>query len=260
LQKAGANIDERKERNKVYMVIEGLSTNDIANELYKIRDIKRFLNESASFPRYEDVILEGYDYDEDEELNDCTGPDCDDDLDECGIDECGGYNEDEDFDECEKFESYRPLRKRRSLAESRRLMGRRKGCCPPKRSIRKISLSEAIGSKKGKRVRLNEAIINRAMRKALNEKRRKNRPTTRLEEAKRALGPAKCKLIINALKSKKSYLYENKRINGKKMNRYTSKQLYNILKTVNEQKKRIEKKLTVLNEALSSEEIRQLKE
>ena len=477
LQRAGANIDERKERNKVYMVIEGLSTNDIANELYKIRDIKKFLNESASFPRYEDVILEGYgydideccgnwkaklkehmmdaaedemqeganifylidgsgsmwgdgediflkifndiltiektsqvnmsagawfatngnlttsdielwdnetpnnqiikqlcnyslcsgtdipknilavtkmrppyycqtykknttimvitdgeecslggfeilrqipakilkdvvfviinnrsalpdiskdlhdfggvwtnniicicredyykdaivekyDYNEDDELNDCSGPDCDDDLDECGIDECGIYNEDEDFDECEKFdecgkfESYRrPSRRGRSLSEARRLMARRKGCCPPKRSIRKISLSEALGNRKSRYNGLNESIINRAIKKAINENRKGG--NRRLEEAKRALGPAKCKLIINALKSKKSYLYENKKINGKRMNRYTSKQLYNIMKTVNEQKKRIERKLTVLNESLSAEEIRQLKE
>ena len=213
---------------------------------------KQFLSDGyPPYPAYEDVIIESTEFDDDEILNDCDGANCDDEF-----DECNSYNEDDDFDECEKFESRRPMRRARTrarrLLENRKqsMVSRRKGCCPPRRRPRMVSLSEA----------LDKRTIRKAIRKAVNENEQANKSISRLEQVKKALGPVKVKFITDALKAKKSYLYENKKINGKPMCEYTSKELYSILKTVNEQKKKIEKKLSSLNESLSVEEKKQLKE
>jgi len=200
-----------------------------------------------AWPEYESVSLrEDCDFSDDERLNDCncTGPNCkEDEFDECDkFDECGSYNEDEDFDECEKFESVRPRRRSRKLVSARKLLERRKGCCPPKR----VKLSEAL--------KIDRNTIKKATQKALNEKRVINAKKSNFEKLKKQLGEKKYNFIIEALNNKRTKLYTNKNINGKNMTEYTDKQLYNLMKTVNEQIKKYEKSLSSLNESLSIDE------
>lgn len=275
LQDEGADIDPNQDvRETGELEVYDMTSDEVIDCLAPmISDIADFisgdLNENRDYPSYESVIItprrknrkrrlnEFTEFDPEDELNDCSGANCEE-FDECDtFDECGIYNEDEDFDECETYESRRPLRNRRRLNE------RRKGCCPPKRkATRRIPLSEALRRAR-RSTRLNESIINNAIKKASAEKKleeKRNPKDAKLAQIKKELGAAKYNFIVESLKAKKTHLYENKKINGKSISEYSSKELYNILKTVNEQKKKLEEKLQSLNESLSLNEKREINE
>ena len=266
LQDEGADINPAQDvRNTGELIVYDMTSDEVIDCLNSmVPDIADYISGDAidecnDFPPYESVIItpsrkrrlnEFTDFDPDEELNDCSGPNCEDDVEECGI-----YNEDEDFDECAKYESRRALRNRRRLNE------RRKGCCPPKRKLsNRIPLSEALRRSRRASTRLNEGIINNAIKKAAAENEATVNPKdAKLEQIKKELGAAKYNFIVESLKAKKTHLYENKKINGKSIAEYSSKELYNILKTVNEQKKKLEEKLQSLNESLSLNEKEEIK-
>ena len=275
LQDEGADIDPDQDvRETGELEVYDMTSDEVIDCLAPmISDIADFisgdLNENRDYPSYESVIItprrknrkrrlnEFTEFDPEDELNDCSGANCEE-FDECDtFDECGIYNEDEDFDECETYESRRPLRNRRKLNE------RRKGCCPPKRkATRRIPLSEALRRAR-RSTRLNESVINNAIKKASAEKKleeKRNPKDAKLAQIKKELGAAKYNFIVESLKAKKTHLYENKKINGKSISEYSSKELYNILKTVNEQKKKLEEKLQSLNESLSLNEKREINE
>ena len=270
LQDEGADVDPDQDvRETGELEVYDMTSDEVIDCLAPmIPDIADFisgeLNENRDYPSYESVIItprrknrkrrlnEFTEFDPEDELNDCSGPNCEE-FDECDtFDECGVYNEDEDFfDECEKYESRRYLRNRRRLNE------RRKGCCPPKRKAsRRLPLSEALRRSKCS-TRLNENIIDNAIKKASAERaleEKRSPKDDKLAQIKKELGSAKYNFIVESLKAKKTHLYENKKINGKSISEYSSKELYNILKTVNEQKKKLEEKLQSLNESLSLNE------
>ena len=275
LQDEGADIDPDQDvRETGELEVYDMTSDEVIDCLAPmISDIADFisgeLNENRDYPSYESVIItprrknrkrrlnEFTEFDPEDELNDCSGANCEE-FDECDtFDECGIYNEDEDFDECETYESRRPLRNRRRLNE------RRKGCCPPKRkATRRIPLSEALRRAR-RSTRLNESIINNAIKKASAERKleeKRNPKDAKLAQIKKELGAAKYNFIVESLKAKKTHLYENKKINGKNISEYSSKELYNILKTVNEQKKKLEERLQSLNESLSLNEKREINE
>ena len=238
LQDEGADIDPDQDvRETGELEVYDMTSDEVIDCLAPmISDIADFisgeLNENRDYPSYESVIItprrknrkrrlnEFTEFDPEDELNDCSGANCEE-FDECDtFDECGIYNEDEDFDECETYESRRPLRNRRRLNE------RRKGCCPPKRkATRRIPLSEALRRAR-RSTRLNESIINNAIKKASAERKleeKRNPKDAKLAQIKKELGA-------------------------------------NILKTVNEQKKKLEEKLQSLNESLSLNEKREINE
>lgn len=269
LQAEGADIDDNQDVAETgELEIYDMDAYEVEDALSSmIPDIKDFIIDDMEddFPPYESVrvkpmrrnrrINEFKDFDEDDTLNDCSGSNCEDEFDECDkYDECGIYTEDEDFDECEKFESRRNVGIHKT-----RLNERRKGCCPPKRRARKmVSLTEAM-RKARRQSGLNESTANRAIRKAVNESLAKKKHMSKLDQIKKELGTVKYNFIIESLKAKKKHLYENKKINGKSMSKYSSKELYTILKKVNEQKKKLEKKLSSLNESLTVKEKAELK-
>ena len=165
-----------------------------------------------------------YDFDEDDVLNDC------DSYDECA------QLEDEEF-ECYESKNYRYLGN--GIYESK------KGCCPKRKSPKRmVKLSEALRTRRFKKpVRMiSENVINKAIKKA----RKSNR-----KYLKESLGTDKYNLIVKAMKAGKRHLYENKKINGKSIAKFSSKQLYKLLKEIQEQYNSLNKKLNSLNESAS---------
>lgn len=173
--------------------------------------------ETFEYPDYEDVDVE-----DDEPLND-----------------------EEAFDEMledEEFECYESVSQKKQ------------GCCPPK----KVNLSEAVKMHKNghtlteivndaKASVLTESTIQNAMLKAKRATKAK-----KLAELKEALGETKYNLVVKALKEGRTYLYEKKTINGKNITEYTSKELYDILKTVSEQKNSLVRAQGTLNESANT--------
>ena len=204
-----------------------------------VTDECRVLSEDEEF---EDEEFEDEEFDDDDALNDC---------DKNKFDECNKM-EDKEF-ECYESKKYR--------YKGNGIYERKKECCPPKKhnARRMVNLSESlkrnklttrdiVKSAKKHRV-LTESIINKAMQKAKAEK--KNNTINSIKES---LGTDKYNMIVKAMKSGKKYLYENKKINGKKISAYSSKELYKILKQVQEQYNSLNKKLNSLNESASLKE------
>ena len=204
-----------------------------------VTDECRGLSEDEEF---EDEEFEDEEFDDDDALNDC---------DKNKFDECNKM-EDKEF-ECYESKKYR--------YKGNGIYERKKECCPPKKrnARRMVNLSESlkrnklttrdiVKSAKKHRV-LTESIINKAMQKAKAEKK-----NNALNSIKESLGTDKYNMIVKAMKSGKKYLYENKKINGKKISAYSSKELYKILKQVQEQYNSLNKKLNSLNESASLKE------
>ena len=212
-------------------------------EIMKADDLRDWERDSL-------LMSEDEEFDDDDALNDdCIGDECDEDIDECGqFDECDEIDDNE-------FECYESKRYR---YRGNGIYEKKKECCPPRKHQAKkmVNLSESIKSSKlsirdivrsAKKTSkpLTEAVINRAIKKAKNEK---------IKAIKESLGTEKYNMIVKAMKSGKRYLYENKKINGKLISEYSNKELYDILKTVQEQINTLNKKLNSLNESSSLKE------
>ena len=259
----GVNVRQVEEDGTVYMIIDTDDQDslieEISNFIYANTDVDNIddiidvvsslieessldesLDECGEFDEDNLNDFPPYDEDEDEEndLNDFPPYDEDDKLDDCNT-----MEEDEDF------ECYESNRVRKSLRH-RRLNERRKGCCPPKRK-RMVNLSESVRkiNRQYKANRLTENVIKNAMEKALLENKHSNKKQVILESIKKELGTDKFNLIIKSIKSGKKHLYENKVINGKKISQYSSKELYNIMKKVQEQLSTLNLQLNSLNES-----------
>lgn len=197
------------------------------------------LNDEDSF---EDEIFT----EDDEFIDEC------DDLEECGdICECDEEDcfedEDEDFLEC--------------LQES--VKNKKKGCCPPVKGKRLVNLSESLKkvrrAERNKHMVVNESIYRNAMKK-LSVANKKNKRTAKYAALKESLGVNKYTDIVNALKEGKTSLYTKKNINGKNIQEYSAKELFNLLKEVKEQVNALKKKYKSLNESVSKKEKLSLKE
>ena len=287
----GVNISKEEEDGTVYMIIDDTdyetTIDEIADIIYTETDVEDLdkiksiiqnciiegdnldYEDDDDYPSYDefdedypvhenltDDIYDTDDIDKYHKYHDYypSYDECDDD--ECDDDECDELTDDE-LQEDEEFECYESKKYRyigNGIYESK------KGCCPKRKSPRRmkkmVNLSEALSSKKlsvrdvvksakknNKPVKiLTESIINRAIKKAKNNKR---------NELKESLGADKYNLVVKAMKSGKKYLYENKKINGKSLAKYSSKELYKFLKEIQEQYNKLNKKLNGLNESAS---------
>lgn len=197
-----------------------------------------------------DEMTEDDEFDDDDMLND-DDMFCENDLDdmtfedeemmdECGSgdmfedDDCIDCNEDEDFLECLE-ESYNK---------------RKNTCCPPKKA-KLVNLSESLKARKAtakpkrkESFMINESIFTKAVKKLHESKK-----TAFHKSIKQQLGEAKYNDVMKALKEGKNSLYTKKRINGKNIQEYTSKQLHKLLKEVSEQIKTLNKKSKSINES-----------
>ena len=252
-------------------------------EGYDYDDDDMFFDDSDEYPDYEDVddieddeyYQEFPDYDDidvedDRDINDYYDDAYeseeydDDDMLNDELEECGDSDE---FDECENIED-----KEFECYESRnyRYLGngiyeKKKGCCPPKRKNRMVNLSESLKARKfkklslrqlvesAKRNRLNESVYKKALRKARTEK-----PNLK-KMIKESLGAEKYNFIVKSLRNGKKTLYENKKINGKSISKYSSKALYNLLRQLTEKKNMLQKKLRTLNESRSTRTLKSIK-
>ena len=204
---------------------------------------------------YYDDAYESEEYDDEDMLND--------ELEECG--------DSDEFDECEniedkEFECYES-RKYHYLGNG--IYEKKKGCCPPKRKNRMVNLSESLKKRNSKKLslkqvvesakksvkknRLNESVYKKALKKAKAEK-----PNLK-KMIKESLGAEKYNFIVKSLRNGKKTLYENKKINGKSISKYSSKALYNLLTELTEKKNMLQKKLRTLNESRSTRTLKTIK-
>lgn len=220
---------------------------------------------------YADMDAEG---ELDDDLYDETYEDADDEF----ADEDTLNDSDDEFDECmedEEFECYESKNDRR--LKRKKLLEKKKGCCPGKKrnSKRLVNLSEALKMRKNglstkdivrsaKKTTLNESIINRAINKAKNEpiNKKVNLQMKRREllALKESIGAEKFEFIRKAMKSGKKNLYEKKTINGKNITEYTSKELLELLNTVKAQHTKLMKSYKSLNESASKSTKRELRD
>ena len=137
------------------------------------------------------------------------------------------------------------------------LYERKKGCCPPapKKKNVMISLAEAFQGKKvsEKKVTLDNVIDSMAGHKltesaainALNKAKTEASDYYLMEK----LGKDKYKLIIESLEADKTSIHGNVKVNGKKIEEYTTDELVGLLEKVSRQINIIKKKVgTSLNE------------
>lgn len=220
---------------------------------------------------YADMDAEG---ELDDDLYDETYEDADDEF----ADEDSLNDSDDEFDECmedEEFECYESANDCR--LKRKKLLEKKKGCCPGKKrnSKRLVNLSEALKMCKNglttkdivrsaKKTTLNESIINRAIDKAkkepVNKKAELFEKKKNLIALKESMGAEKFDFIYNAMKSKKKYLYEKKTINGKNITEYTSKELLELLNTVKAQHTKLMKSYKSLNESATKSTKRELRD
>ncbi len=220
---------------------------------------------------YADMDAEG---ELDDDLYDETYEDADDEF----ADEDSLNDSDDEFDECmedEEFECYESANDRR--LRRKKLLEKKKGCCPGKKrnGKRMVNLSEALKMCKNglstkdivrsaKKVTLNESIINKAIDKAKNEPTDKKaqllEKKRELISLKNQLGDDKFNLIRNAMKSGKKNLYEKKTINGKNITEYTAKELLELLNTVKAQHTKLVKSYKSLNESATKSTKRELRD
>ena len=136
------------------------------------------------------------------------------------------------------------------------LYERKKGCCPPapKKKNVMISLAEAFHGKKvsGKKVTLDNVIDSMAGHK-LTESAAINALNKAKNEAidyyiMEKLGKDKYKLILESLEADKTSIHGNVKVNGKKIEEYTTDELAGLLEKVSRQINIIKKKVgTSLN-------------
>lgn len=222
---------------------------------------------------YADMDAEG-ELDDDDDLYDETYEDADEEF----ADEDSLNDSDDEFDECmedEEFECYESKNDRR--LKRKKLLEKKKGCCPGKRrnGKRLVNLSEALKMRKNglttkdivksaKKTTLNESIINRAINKAKSEPVNKNaklqQKRRELLALKESIGSEKFEFIRKAMKSGKKNLYEKKTINGKNITEYTAKELLELLNTVKAQHTKLMKSYKSLNESASKSTKRELRD
>ena len=278
-EEIGTEISKVERDNSVFMLVDGTDVETVTDVIEDFLLTNGEVDDSTSVydtiidyvtVEYDDMddIDESYDYPEYDEIEDFDP------------DEYPGYNEDEfyesvdnfddddmltdDFDECEEFDECEDKefecyesRNYRSLGNG--IYEKKKGCCPPRRrSNRMVNLSESLKRNRKRSIkrpiRINESVYKRAMRKAKTE-----RPNIK-KMIKESLGVDKYNLVLSSLRKGKKTLYENKKINGKNISKYTSKELYDFLKELQEQKKLLLKKLRNLNESATLRVRRELKE
>lgn len=220
---------------------------------------------------YADMDAEG---ELDDDLYDETYEDADEEF----ADEDSLNDSDDDFDECmedEEFECYESKNDRR--LKRKKLLEKKKGCCPGKKrnGKRLVNLSEVLKMRKNglttkdivksaKKTTLNESIINRAINKAkdepVNKKVKLQQKRRELLALKESIGAEKFEFIRKAMKSGKKNLYEKKTINGKNITEYTAKELLELLNTVKAQHTKLMKSYKSLNESASKSTKRELRD
>ena len=213
--------------------------------------------------------------DDDDDLYDETYEDADEEF---AGDDALNDSDDDEFDECmedQEFECYESKNDRR--LRRKKLLEKKKGCCPGKKrhGKRLVNLSEALKMRKNglttkdivrsaKKVTLNESIINRAINKAKKEPVNKNaklqQKRRELLALKESIGAEKFEFIRKAMKSGKKNLYEKKTINGKNITEYTAKELLELLNTVKAQHTKLMKSYKSLNESASKSTKRELRD
>lgn len=184
---------------------------------------------------------------------------------------------DDEFDECmedSEFECYESLNDRK-LRNRRRLLEKKKGCCPPKKGRKLINLSEALKMRRdglttrdivrsAKKPYLNESIISNAINKAKTEPRNDKKmklimKKKEIMQLKESLGSEKFNMICEAMKSGKKTLYSKKTINGKNITEYSAKELLELLNTVKKQHTNLMKSYKSLNESATKSTKRELR-
>lgn len=218
------------------------------------------------------------DMDADGELDDDLYDETYEDADEEFADEDSLNDSDDEFDECmedKEFECYESKNDRH--LKRKKLLEKKKGCCPGKKrnGKRLVNLSEALKMRKNglttkdivrsaKKTTLNESIINRAINKVKNESVNKKAELQmkrrELLALKESIGAEKFEFIRKAMKSGKKNLYEKKTINGKNITEYTSKELLELLNTVKAQHTKLMKSYKSLNESASKSTKRELRD
>lgn len=184
---------------------------------------------------------------------------------------------DDEFDECmedSEFECYESLNNRK-LRNRRRLLEKKKGCCPSKKGKKLVNLSEALKMRKAglttrdivrsaKKPYLNESIISNAINKAKTEPRNDKKmklimKKKEIMQLKESLGAEKFNMICEAMKSGKKTLYSKKTINGKNITEYSAKELLELLNTVKKQHTNLMKSYKSLNESATKSTKRELR-
>lgn len=183
----------------------------------------------------------------------------------------------DEFDECmedSEFECYESLNNRK-LRNRRRLLEKKRGCCPPKKGKKLVNLSEALKMRKAglttrdivryaKKPYLNESIISNAINKAKTELRNDKKmklimKKKEIMQLKESLGTEKFNMICEAMKSGKKTLYSKKTINGKNITEYSAKELLELLNTVKKQHTNLMKSYKSLNESATKTTKRELR-
>lgn len=183
----------------------------------------------------------------------------------------------DEFDECmedSEFECYESLNNRK-LRNRRRLLEKKRGCCPPKKGKKLVNLSEALKMRKAglttrdivryaKKPYLNESIISNAINKAKTELRNDKKmklimKKKEIMQLKESLGAEKFNMICEAMKSGKKTLYSKKTINGKNITEYSAKELLELLNTVKKQHTNLMKSYKSLNESATKTTKRELR-
>lgn len=211
----------------------------------KIEDIKADLkNNGANVAGYRDddgtviMVISG-DIDL-EDIEDIFKEDADVDIDDYTIDDID-YADDEPVDVFEN--KHKKVNLKKALSE------KKGGCCPPKKKGSLISLSEALHGKRmpNKKVTLNNVIDN-MVGNSISESVASKAMKKAKSEAKKAylvekLGYKKYNAIVESLKKGKTSIYENVKINGKRIAEYSTKELVNLLEKVNLQIAGLKKKI-----------------
>ena len=214
---------------------------------------------------------------EDDGIYDETYEDADEEF--AGDDALNDSDDDSDdeFDECmedSEFECYESLNNRK-LRNRRRLLEKKKGCCPSKKGKKLVNLSEALKMRKAglttrdivrsaKKPYLNESIISNAINKAKAEPRNDKKmklimKKKEIMQLKESLGTEKFNMICEAMKSGKKTLYSKKTINGKNITEYSAKELLELLNTVKKQHTNLMKSYKSLNESATKSTKRELR-
>lgn len=214
---------------------------------------------------------------EDDGIYDETYEDADEEF--AGDDALNDSDDDSDdeFDECmedSEFECYESLNNRK-LRNRRRLLEKKRGCCPPKKGKKLINLYEALKMCKAglttrdivrsaKKPYLNESIISNAINKAKTEPRNDKKmkfimKKKEIMQLKESLGAEKFNMICEAMKSGKKTLYSKKTINGKNITEYSAKELLELLNTVKKQHTNLMKSYKSLNESATKSTKRELR-
>lgn len=139
------------------------------------------------------------------------------------------------------------------------LYEKKKNDCCPKKKIKKsqqyISLSEALGLTKKQSYRkasLNELIDSisgkRPQRAIIEKALAKAKKGNKVNEARKHLGEKRYKMIMEALEQQRPTLHQNISINKKKMEEYSTEELYVILEKVDAQIKKLQEQMKGINE------------